>query len=265
MKKTATVFLCAVACVCTGCIWFVGGQAGAYAWNIAVCILAPAAIITLLVQVPVFMIALHKKKNVLWNIAFTVVLLLIALPITVLIGVSPVTYPTHANPNDAVAMTLPVEDAVLFGGKGYKTHAMWPSECYAYDILKNPYDIGSENLDDYGIFSCDIAAPISGTVIGLENKEPDIIPNTDAFSSALGNYIFIEIDTTGTYLILAHLQQDSISVKIGDHVKQGQVIGKVGNSGTTSEPHLHIQHQRDNPLETAFPICAEGLPILFEK
>ena len=37
-----------------------------------------------------------------------------------------------------------------------------------------------------------------------------------------------------------------------------------GNSGTASEPHLHIQHQKNNPLNTKIPICAQGLPIIFE-
>lgn len=34
-----------------------------------------------------------------------------------------------------------------------------------------------------------------------------------------------------------------------------------GNSVTTSEPHLHMQHQRNNPMEMKFPVCAEGLPM----
>lgn len=59
--------------------------------------------------------------------------------------------------------------------------------------------------------------------------------------------------------------QDSIEVSVGEHIDIGDVIGKVGNSGTTSEPHLHIQHQRNNPLEMKFPVCAEGLPITFKK
>lgn len=54
-------------------------------------------------------------------------------------------------------------------------------------------------------------------------------------------------------------------VQTGDKITQGQIIGKVGNSGTTSEPHLHIQHQRNNPVEIMFPICAEGLPIIFNE
>ena len=165
--------------------------------------------------------------------------------------------------DDAIIAAMPVDDAVLFGGKEYKSHAMWPSECYAYDIVKEPHDVGSPALEDYGIYNCDVYSPVSGTVIATLNSEPDIVPNTEEFTSSLGNYIYIKIDNSDTYFILAHFKQNSITVNVGDHVEQNQVIGKAGNSGTTSEPHLHIQHQRNNPLDMVFPICAEGLPISF--
>ena len=154
-------------------------------------------------------------------------------------------------------------NSVLLGGREYRTHAVWPSECYAYDIVKEPYDCGTEELSDYGIYLADVYAPVSGTIIGMEDSEEDIPPNTEEFLSSLGNYVFIEIESTGTYLILAHLEKNSIEVRVGDCVSQGDFIGKVGNSGTTSEPHLHMQHQKDNPLEVAIPICTEGLPMKF--
>jgi murein DD-endopeptidase MepM/ murein hydrolase activator NlpD len=99
----------------------------------------------------------------------------------------------------------------------------------------------------------------------VENGEPDIIPNSEEFSSLFGNYIFIKIDSTDTYLVLAHFMKESIVVSVGDHVTEGVVLGKVGNSRTTAEPHLHIQHQRENPLSMKFVICEEGLPIEFKN
>ncbi|MGG3801652.1 M23 family metallopeptidase [Metabacillus fastidiosus] len=51
---------------------------------------------------------------------------------------------------------------------------------------------------------------------------------------------------------------------MGDHVNQGDVIGRVGNRGSTSEPHLHIHHQRQDPTKVIYPILAEGLPLFFE-
>ena len=264
IKKISLGVLCAIAIACVLCVYGVGGQIGAYMWNAAVFVLAPMAVLALLVQMVILTTMLCKRKRVTWNIIFIAVSIVFALPITVLVGISPITYPTNANPNDGITVVMPVENAVLFGGKEYKTHAMWPSECYAYDILAEPHDVGSENLNDYGVFGADVISPVFGTVIAMENSEQDIAPNTDEFISSLGNYIFLKIDETKTYLILAHLKQNSIEVSVGDHLDEGEFIGKVGNSGTTSEPHLHVQHQRTNPMDAVFPTCAEGLPINFK-
>jgi murein DD-endopeptidase MepM/ murein hydrolase activator NlpD len=57
-----------------------------------------------------------------------------------------------------------------------------------------------------------------------------------------GNNVVIDIGG-GRYLLMGHLSPGSIQVKVGDHVKLGQQIAKVGNSGNTTEPHLHIQAQ----------------------
>jgi murein DD-endopeptidase MepM/ murein hydrolase activator NlpD len=58
----------------------------------------------------------------------------------------------------------------------------------------------------------------------------------------LGNYVFIKIKEAGTYLVLGHLKYDSVCVKVGDYVKEGSVIAKAGNTGSSSEPHLYIHH-----------------------
>ncbi|MNV58349.1 Peptidase family M23 [compost metagenome] len=79
-----------------------------------------------------------------------------------------------------------------------------------------------------------------------------------------GNHVYLRIDATGTYLLLNHLKKDSVTVTVGDHVNAGEVLGHVGNSGSTSEPHLHIHHQRQDPTQTLLPILAEGLPLYFE-
>ena len=55
-----------------------------------------------------------------------------------------------------------------------------------------------------------------------------------------GNYIMIQ-HVDGNYTLYAHLASGSISLNVGDSVKQGQVIGKVGNSGKSTGPHLHFE------------------------
>ena len=67
---------------------------------------------------------------------------------------------------------------------------------------------------------------------------------------------------TGTYLVIAHLKSGSVRVATGDDVAEGDPLGACGNSGNTSEPHIHIHHQRQDPR--IFPLnFAEGLPLYF--
>jgi hypothetical protein len=53
-------------------------------------------------------------------------------------------------------------------------------------------------------------------------------------------------------------------VKAEDHLKPGDTIGRVANSGSTAEPHLHIHHQKKDPMKVIYPLLAEGLPLFFE-
>lgn len=246
-------------------IYFLRGQIGAYLWGMSVFIIAPIAAVAFLIQLIILIARIVKKKRIRWNAAYMIVTFCMAYPFTILMGISALTYPTYNCEKDTITVLNPVQDSVLLGGKEYKTHAVWPSECYAYDILKEPYDIDSDDLADYGIYLADVYCPVNGTVIDCKDTEKDILPNAEKFESSLGNYIFIEVEETGTYLILAHLEKDSLLVDVGEHVTKGMKIAKVGNSGTTSEPHLHMQHQRNNPMKLKIPVCAEGLPMKIEK
>jgi len=69
-----------------------------------------------------------------------------------------------------------------------------------------------------------------------------------------GNYVIIDIGG-GRYAFYAHLQPGSLRVKKGDRVRRGQVVGLVGNSGNSTEPHLHF-HLADGTT----PLGAEGIP-----
>jgi murein DD-endopeptidase MepM/ murein hydrolase activator NlpD len=73
-----------------------------------------------------------------------------------------------------------------------------------------------------------------------------------------GNHVIIDIGG-GRYAFYAHLQPHSIRVKLGDKVKRGQVLGLVGNSGNSTEPHLHF-HMSD----ASSPLGSEGIPYAFE-
>ncbi len=73
----------------------------------------------------------------------------------------------------------------------------------------------------------------------------------------LGNHVVLDLGD-GTYAALAHLKCGSVAVAPGQKVRAGQRLGSCGNSGNTSEPHLHFQL-----MDTARPSVAAGLPFTF--
>jgi len=74
-----------------------------------------------------------------------------------------------------------------------------------------------------------------------------------------GNHVIIDLGG-GAYAFYAHLIPGSPAVKVGDQVKRGQVIGRLGNSGNSDAPHLHF-HLGDAPS----PLGTEGIPWMFER
>jgi murein DD-endopeptidase MepM/ murein hydrolase activator NlpD len=77
-------------------------------------------------------------------------------------------------------------------------------------------------------------------------------------SAIAGNHVVIALDGHGPYILLAHLQRGSVTVTAGDHVQEGAVVGACGNSGNSTQPHLHIQATDSTNWDQA-----QGLPIAF--
>ncbi|HDR7434226.1 TPA: peptidoglycan DD-metalloendopeptidase family protein [Bacillus anthracis] len=169
------------------------------------------------------------------------------------------------NPKIVVRFPLNERALVGWGGDRLETnyHVIKPNERWAYDILIPPAEVKSNKLEDYGIFGAKVMAPASGTVVSINNNDHDLVPGSDNFQSMAGNHIYLRVDETGTFLILAHLKEGSIKVKEGQHVNEGEVLAQVGNSGSSSEPHLHIHHQRQDPSKVSM-FFAEGLPLYFQ-
>jgi murein DD-endopeptidase MepM/ murein hydrolase activator NlpD len=98
----------------------------------------------------------------------------------------------------------------------------------------------------YHCYNQDLLAVADGTVVALSDNVPENIPNSGKIAVPLdeknlpGNYVVIDIGN-GHYAGYAHIIPGSFKVKLGDHVKRGEVIAKLGNSGNSSEPHLHFQ------------------------
>lgn len=97
-------------------------------------------------------------------------------------------------------------------------------------------------LVDYFTFGVPVLAPCYGVVANIVNHVPDNAPGGNNPDENWGNYIVIYSDT-GYYVMLAHLQQHSATVYIGQRISRGFVLGAVGNSGRSPFPHLHLQIQ----------------------
>jgi murein DD-endopeptidase MepM/ murein hydrolase activator NlpD len=77
--------------------------------------------------------------------------------------------------------------------------------------------------------------------------------------TAGGNFVALDIGYR-RYALYGHLIPGSLRVKVGDMVKRGQVLGRLGNSGNSTEPHLHFQIA-DAP---SF-LLANGLPYMYDR
>ena len=127
---------------------------------------------------------------------------------------------------------------------------------------------GKKNADYYG-FGHDLIAPAAGVVVRVREDRPDQ-PVGDASNPEYyapefkqggdpGNMLVID-HGNGEYSMIAHLQQGSIQVKLGQRVAQGQVLGKLGHSGDTDTPHVHYQLQSGPDFQ-----YADALPCHFDN
>jgi hypothetical protein len=110
----------------------------------------------------------------------------------------------------------------------------------------------------------EILAVANGTVIGAGDGLPDAetiySPLGTTIATAAGNYVILDLGNK-KYACYAHMINGSVRVKTGDVVKQGQVIGLMGNSGNSDIPHLHFQVVTDIP---SF-LGAEGYPHVYRS
>src|SRR5690606_10869318 len=109
----------------------------------------------------------------------------------------------------------------------------------------------------YAIFGDTVFAPCTGRVSAAVDGLPDMSPPLPDREHMAGNHVLLTCGTAT--VLLAHLQRGSVWVMEGDEVRVGDALGRVGNSGNTGEPHLHIHAQR--PGVASMPLGGEPLPI----
>lgn len=131
-------------------------------------------------------------------------------------------------------------------------------QMFAYDFIGEHKGEG-KNLEDYEAFGSEVIAPADGIISQVINGSMDESIGESDLYVICGNRIVID-HGKGEWSMLAHFKYDSVRVKVGDKVKQGDILGLCGNTGNTSEPHVHYQLQ-----DSALPHKAKGLPAQFAK
>jgi hypothetical protein len=152
-------------------------------------------------------------------------------------------------------------------------HHVTSTQRDALDLLQvvdgHTHPAGSTDLDDYYIYGQPLLAPADGVVASVRDGLPDQPIGSVDHEHHAGNYVVIDIGG-GRYLMIGHLQQNTVRVAAGDAVAAGQVIARVGNSGNTDQPHIHIQAQNVGSFDDTTDDPGELLrtvrtyPLLFE-
>jgi len=178
--------------------------------------------------------------------------------------------PSDENYDCKVDYILPFEGkwTVFNGGVGKGISHSWDilPQRYAYDFIimdddGKSFSGDNKQLQSYHCYGKDLLAPADGIVVKISNKHRDSrVTGAKVYCDTWdirGNFIVIK-HAENEFSFFAHLIPGSVTVRKGDKVKQGQVIAKCGNSGNTSEPHLHFQLQTGRSF-----FASAGLPISF--
>ena len=172
-----------------------------------------------------------------------------------------------------VTLEWPLRDGsftVIHGGSTavLNHHHGVPAQNYALDVVAvnglgmRARGLMPAQLDRYRIFGMPVHAPCAGEVVAARDGIADGMTPSAGLASAAGNYAAIYCQ--GRTILLAHFKDGTLAVKPGERVETGHVIGRVGSSGNSSEPHLHIQADAgrvDDPV--AMITTARGVPMTF--
>ena len=134
--------------------------------------------------------------------------------------------------------------------------------------------LSTEPPERFFAFGRPILAPSTGRVVRVHDGEPDHEARRSQLALAsyaltqaqrarggagalAGNHVILQRDDGG-YVALAHLRAGSIRVAEGERIAVGQEVGRCGNSGNSTQPHVHVQ-----VMDSPDPVTARGLPVVF--
>ena len=119
-------------------------------------------------------------------------------------------------------------------------------------------------VESYEAYGAEVLAVADATVVAaletLDDQVPGSLPDpsTITLETVDGNHVVLDLGD-GRYAFYAHLQKGSVTVAPGDHVRRGEVLGLLGNSGNTSAPHLHFHVMNGSSV-----LGSSGLPYTYD-
>ncbi len=165
--------------------------------------------------------------------------------------------PKMARNTTQLILPFKEEWTVFWGGdtKKLNYHVISQAEKNAFDFVirdatGNSFKTNGQTNEDYYAFGKELIAPADGEIVLVVDGIKDNTPGELNPAYVPGNTVIIKT-ANNEYLFFAHFKQHSIQVKQGQKVKQGAVLGLCGNSGNSSEPHLHFHIQNVENVNTA--------------
>lgn len=165
-------------------------------------------------------------------------------------------------------LILPFKDewTVFWGGdtKELNYHVEQAAQKNAFDIMitddsGKTYKTDGKTNEDYYAFGKELIAPADAEVVLVVDGVKDNVPGEMNPIYIPGNTVILKT-ANNEFLFFAHFKQNTIAVKQGQKVKQGEMLGLCGNSGNSSEPHLHFHIQNIENM-----IKATGAKAYFEE
>lgn len=208
-----------------------------------------------------------SKKVSKWAIGFSI--FLNAVLIIFFVTLNGFAFRGYIQPERVVELASPLRDiraVVLHGGNSpfINGHYHVRPQNYALDIVglnnsgKRAKTItGGRVLEGYAIYNQPLYCPCEGTIILAVDQFEDLIPPKTDTENLAGNHVLIDCD--GVEVMLGHLKKGSVQVEAGEKVTTETVLGRVGNTGNTSEPHLHIHAERGGDPNTI--LNGKGVPF----
>ncbi|NNL02351.1 MAG: M23 family metallopeptidase [Eudoraea sp.] len=208
-----------------------------------------------------------KKIALIFNTGLHIALIVFFL------GLNWFSFKGYIAPENTIDLVSPFhggKQIVLHGGSSpfINGHFHVKPQNYALDIvglnnlgMRASSFAGGADLNNYVIYGAPIYSPCNGTIIQAVDEYDDLTPPITDKINLAGNHILIESD--GVEILLAHLKKGSIMVNVGDSVTTNTLLGQVGNTGNTSEPHLHIHVEKGGEANTI--LNGEAVPFTINK